>query len=112
MGDSIPAILSITTDPFLVVTSNCFAVMGLRSLFFVLSALQGMFKYLPKGLSLILGGVGVKMVIGYFGWHISASMTLLSIVAVLLVSIFLSVVWKDESVPGVENNQEGRNTDQ
>ena len=49
--DSIPAILSITTDPFLVVTSNCFAVMGLRSLFFVLAALQSMFKYLQQALA-------------------------------------------------------------
>jgi len=63
--DSIPAIFAITTDPFLVFTSNVFAILGLRALFFALSGLMQMFHYLSYGLAAILVFVGGKMLYGY-----------------------------------------------
>src|SRR5690606_8519715 len=59
--DSIPAIFGITTDPFIVYTSNIFAILGLRSLYFLLAGVIDRFEYLKIGLSIVLGFVGVKM---------------------------------------------------
>jgi tellurite resistance protein TerC len=61
--DSIPAIFAITTDTFIVYTSNVFAILGLRALFFLLAGFLGMFLYLSTGLALVLGFVGIKMLI-------------------------------------------------
>lgn len=61
--DSIPAIFAITTDPFLVFTSNIFAILGLRSLYFVLASFLGKFRYLQYSLVAILGFVGIKMIL-------------------------------------------------
>lgn len=61
--DSVPAIIAITRDPFLVFTSNIFAILGLRSLYFAIAGLMGMFAYLAYGLSAILAFVGVKMLL-------------------------------------------------
>ncbi len=61
--DSIPAIFAVTTDPFIVYTSNIFAIMGLRSLYFALAGMMGRFHYIKLGLALVLGFVGVKMLI-------------------------------------------------
>ena len=61
--DSIPAIFAITQDPFIVFTSNMFAVMGLRSIFFLLAGILHTFRYLKLGLALVLGFIGVKMLI-------------------------------------------------
>jgi tellurite resistance protein TerC len=61
--DSIPAIFGITTDPFLVFTSNVFAILGLRSLYFVLASAMGYFRYLKTGLALVLVVIGVKMIL-------------------------------------------------
>ena len=61
--DSIPAIFAITTDTFIVYTSNIFAILGLRALFFLLANLLGMFRYLSVGLALVLAFVGLKMVL-------------------------------------------------
>ncbi|MEM6726515.1 MAG: hypothetical protein AAF598_20930, partial [Bacteroidota bacterium] len=65
--DSIPAIFGITTDPFLVFTSNIFAILGLRSLYFVLASVMDKFKYLKPALIFILFFVGVKMILGHSG---------------------------------------------
>jgi len=70
--DSIPAIFAITTDPFIVFTSNIFAIMGLRSLYFALQAMLNRFHLLKYSLVFILAFVGVKMLITYFHIHISA----------------------------------------
>ncbi len=64
--DSIPAILGITQDTFLVYSSNIFAIIGLRSLYFLLSGMAGKFPYLKYGISVILFFVGVKMIISHF----------------------------------------------
>lgn len=91
--DSIPAVLAISTDKFIVYTSNVFAVVGLRSLYFLLASIMDLFRYLKAGISLILFYVGVKMLIsGYI--HISALLSLCVVLGILAVSILLSVVIK------------------
>lgn len=87
--DSIPAVLSISSDPFIVYTSNVFAILGLRSLFFALSGMMDLFKYLKYGLAIILSFVGIKMLISKF-YHIPVEWALFVVVMVLAVSILLS----------------------
>jgi tellurite resistance protein TerC len=88
--DSIPAILAITRDPFIVYTSNVFAIMGLRSLFYLLSNVMEMFVYLKLGVSVILAFVGVKMLLSS-AYHIPIYFSLGVIVGVLAISIITSV---------------------
>lgn len=90
--DSIPAVLAITTDPFIVYTSNVFAILGLRSLFFALSGLMRIFHYLHWGLVVILSFVGVKMLLSHLV-KIPVFVSLGVIVGVLLASIMASVLW-------------------
>jgi len=93
--DSIPAVLAITQDSFIAITSNLFAILGLRSLFFALSGILNLFRYLKYGISFILLFIGVKMLIS--GWvHIPVETSLLVIMATLLVSILASVIIKEE----------------
>lgn len=90
--DSIPAVFAITTDPFIVFTSNIFAILGLRSLFFVLSGFMGLFHYLKYGLSVVLGFVGVKMLIA--DWYKIPIVAALAVVGgVLLLSVVASLIW-------------------
>jgi tellurite resistance protein TerC len=89
--DSIPAILAITTDPFIVYTSNVFAILGLRALYFALAGIMPMFYYLNYGLSAILAFVGTKMLISDF--YKVPTMVSLSIVAgILVTAVIFSVV--------------------
>ncbi|ACD94278.1 TerC family protein [Trichlorobacter lovleyi] len=90
--DSIPAIFAITLDPFIVLTSNVFAIMGLRSLFFLLSNLMGMFAYLKFGIALILAFVGVKMILMMLGFHIPISLSLAVIVVTLAIAVVASLL--------------------
>lgn len=90
--DSIPAIFGITRDPFIVFTSNIFAVMGLRSLFFLLAHVVTKFHLLKYGLAVILTFVGVKMIIE--AWvHIPILLSLAVVLGVLTLSIVASLVW-------------------
>lgn len=89
--DSIPAILAITTDPFVVYTSNIFAILGLRALFAVIAGLAEAFRFLNYGLALILVLIGVKMVVADI-WHVPVTLTLGTVGAILLFSILASVV--------------------
>jgi len=90
--DSIPAIFGITRDPFIVFTSNIFAVMGLRSLFFLLAHVVTKFHLLKYGLAVILTFVGVKMIIE--SWvHIPIMLSLGVVLGVLLISIVASLIW-------------------
>ena len=90
--DSIPAIFAVTTDPFIVFTSNIFAILGLRSLYFLLADVVGRFAYLKIGLSLVLIFVGAKMLlIDFYKLPIIASLGV--IVAILAGSMFASWVW-------------------
>ena len=89
--DSIPAILAITHDTFIVFTSNAFAILGLRALYFALSGVMDKFYYLKIGLSVILVFIGMKMLVsGVF--HISTIASLIVIVIVLIVSVIASLV--------------------
>lgn len=97
--DSIPAIFSITTDPFIVYTSNIFAIMGLRSMYFVLGSLQERFKYVKYGVALILTFTGVKLGILFFHVEIPIVASLIIIFAILLGSILFSL-----AVSRKENN--------
>lgn len=89
--DSIPAILSITLHPFIVFTSNIFAILGLRALYFAVSGIMKLFVYLNYGLSLILVFVGVKMLIADF-YKIPVSIALSVVGGILAISIILSLV--------------------
>lgn len=93
--DSIPAIIGITKDSFLVFTSNVFAILGLRSLYFALKGFADMFHYLKYGLSLILIFIGVKMLIMHF-YHIPISFTMIFIFSVLFISVILSLRHKKD----------------
>jgi tellurite resistance protein TerC len=66
--DSVPAVFAITRDPFIVYTSNVFAILGLRSLYFALSGVIDKFRYLKAGLSLVLIFIGLKMIYNYPDW--------------------------------------------
>ncbi len=86
--DSIPAIFAVTLDPFIVFTSNIFAILGLRALYFLLASVMGMFIYLKLGISFILAFVGVKMIATAVGFHIPIQLSL----AVIFASLTLAVV--------------------
>jgi tellurite resistance protein TerC len=88
--DSIPAILAVTRDPFIVYTSNVFAIMGLRSLFYLLSNVMEMFAYLKLGVSFILAFVGVKMLLSQT-YPVPIYFSLGVIVGVLTISIIMSI---------------------
>lgn len=94
--DSIPAILAISRDAFIVYTSNVFAILGLRALYFALAQLMKLFHHLHYGLSLILVLVGIKMIISHFV-HIPTVATLGTILFVLAVSVIASIVWPQKS---------------
>lgn len=98
--DSIPAIFAITTEPFIVFTSNIFAILGLRSLYFLLAGIIHRFVYLQTGLAVILSYVGVKMLISGF-FEIPTLLSLGVIVTVLLVSIVASLLRKEPAAPDV-----------
>lgn len=89
--DSIPAIFAITLDPFIVYTSNVFAILGLRALFFLLAGVMEMFHYLRVGLSFVLCFVGIKMVIVDF-YKIPIGASLGVVAGILLLSILASVL--------------------
>ena len=87
--DSIPAIFAVTKDPFIVYTSNVFAILGLRSLYFALAGVMDKFHYLKIGLGVVLTFVGVKMILAHTVWKID---TLVSLGVIVLI-LATSVVW-------------------
>ena len=91
--DSIPAIFAVTRDPFIVFTSNAFAILGLRALYFLLAGVAHRFVYLKTGLAVILAFVGVKMLIAQF-YHFPIVVSLGIIGAVLAISIVASLLSK------------------
>jgi tellurite resistance protein TerC len=90
--DSIPAILGVTTDPFIVYTSNVFAILGLRALYFALASIMGMFHYLKIGLSIILAFVGLKMLLSNF-YQLPIVVTLGVVALTLVVSVLASLIF-------------------
>jgi len=91
--DSIPAIFAITTNPFIVYTSNVFAILGLRSMYFLLAGVVEKFHYLRIGLAIVLTFIGVKMLIVALGVQIPIWASLIFVAVVLLGSIAASLIW-------------------
>ena len=89
--DSVPAIFSITKDPYIVYFSNIFAIIGLRSLFFLISSIIDKFRFLKIGLSILLVFIGIKMLLHHFV-EISTIQSLLAVLGILSSSILISVV--------------------
>lgn len=92
--DSIPAILAISQDTFIVYTSNIFAILGLRSLYFALAGIMGFFRFLKIGLAFVLTFVGLKMLLAFFHFEIPILLSLATIILILLTSILASVFIK------------------
>ena len=91
--DSIPAVFSVSRDPFIILTSNIFAILGLRALYFALAAVAKYFTYLKYGLGVILSFVGVKMLLDVFGiYDVPTWMSLVIIFSILVLSMGLSVI--------------------
>ena len=90
--DSIPAIFAVTKKPFIVFTSNVFAILGLRSLYFVLAGAIGYFRYLKVGLSLVLCFIGAKMLLGAWDIDIATTTSLAVVASMILTAIVFSVI--------------------
>ena len=88
--DSVPAILAVSREPFIVFASNAFAILGLRSLYFLLAGMAGKFRYLNVGLGVIMGFVGIKMMIAEW-YHLPVWASLIVITAVLTVAVWTSI---------------------
>jgi tellurite resistance protein TerC len=99
--DSIPAIFAVTQDPFIVYTSNVFAILGLRSLYFALAGVMHKFPYLKIGLGVVLAFVGVKMILAHTAWKIDTLVSLGVVVVILTVSVVGSLVKPKRSVGSV-----------
>ena len=101
--DSVPAILAISREPFIVFTSNAFAILGLRALYFCLAGMAGKFRYLNVGLAVILAFVGVKMLITEW-YHLPTYASLVVIVVTLSVAVWASI--RADRREGAGANQE------
>jgi len=109
--DSIPAIFAVTRDPFLVFTSNIFAILGLRALYFVLKSMMDAFRFLKVGLGLVLVFVGGKMCLERW-LHVPAEVSLLVVVSLLGLSVAASLAWpakpaRDGGIAPEEPGREG-----
>src|SRR5262245_52381074 len=104
--DSVPAVLAVSHEQFIVFSSNAFAILGLRALYFLLAGMHARFAYLQQGLAVILAFVGVKMILSRWV-HIETWISLLVIVVVLVVAVLASlqaerrhdIVYRDEPPP-------------
>lgn len=94
--DSIPAIFAVTTNTFIVYTSNVFAILGLRSMYFLLAGVVDKFHYLRTGLAIVLTFIGLKMLVGAVGFHIPTKFSLGFVAVVLLGSVVASLIRKHE----------------
>ncbi len=110
--DSIPAIIAITRDPFIIYSSNVFAILGLRALYFALAGIMSLFHYLKHGLAAILVFVGGKMVLADV-YHISIGIALGVIAGILAISIVASVFHpkRPEKIPSHSNPEPGDSED-
>ena len=95
--DSIPAVLAVTQDTFIVYTSNIFAIIGLRSLYFLLSGMASKFEYLKYGIAAVLAFVGVKMLISHH-YKMPTAISLLAIIAILGIAIITSIMKSRKSL--------------
>ncbi|RPH95217.1 TerC family protein [candidate division KSB1 bacterium] len=90
--DSIPAIFAVTQDPFIVYTSNVFAILGLRALYFALAGVVHKFHYLKLGLGIVLVFVGVKMLLAHTAWKIPTGISLAVVGGIIAASVIASLV--------------------
>jgi tellurite resistance protein TerC len=98
--DSVPAVLAVSHEPFIVFSSNAFAILGLRALYFLLADLHARFRYLQTGLAVILAFVGVKMIVQQaFDFHINTFLSLGVIAVILGVSIGASLLRRESDEP-------------
>jgi tellurite resistance protein TerC len=95
--DSIPAIMAVTKDPFIIYTSNVLAIMGLRSLYFALAGVMHLFHYLHYGLAAILVFVGVKMLLGHTEYKIDINVSLAVILSILAAAIGASLLFQPKA---------------
>jgi TerC family integral membrane protein len=100
--DSIPAIFAITTNTFIVYTSNVFAILGLRSMYFLLAGVVEKFQYLRMGLAIVLTFIGVKMLIEAFQIVIPVHISLIVVATVLLASVAASILWPKDAEMNIE----------
>ena len=98
--DSIPAIFAVTQNTFIVFTSNVFAILGLRSLYFLLAGAIGYFRYLKVGLAIVLAFIGVKMLLGIWDIEIRTGVSLAVVVTLILLSMAASI-WAARHAPAV-----------
>lgn len=96
--DSIPAVFSITTDPLIVYTSNIFAILGLRSMYFLLQKVHNKFEYVKYGVALVLIFTGIKLSVAFFHISISIPLSLSIIFVIISVSIFFSIAASKRSL--------------
>ncbi len=111
--DSIPAIFAITKEPFIVYTSNIFAILGLRALYFLLANVIDKFHFLKYGLAVVLTFIGAKMVVTAFDIHIPTGISLVVVAVILLASVALSLLFPQEveehpMIRHGEGEEEGR----
>ena len=100
--DSIPAIFAITTNTFIVYTSNVFAILGLRSMYFLLAGVVEKFRYLRFGLAIVLTFIGIKMLVVAVGFHIPIWFSLVFVAIVLLGSVIASLLFASDDDPHLE----------
>lgn len=111
--DSIPAIFAVTRDPFIVYTSNVFAILGLRTFYFLLAGVVEKFHYLKLGLSIVLIFIGIKMlsedlIEKFYGYHIPPLLPLSIVATVLIASVVASLIWpKRPELPAEEPTSHG-----
>ncbi len=105
--DSIPAILAVTQDPFIVFTSNAFAILGLRALYFAIAGLMEQFRYVKYSLVLILAFVGVKMILALH-YHIPNLISLAIILGLLVTGVLASMLIKPRNPVPAETPAEDR----
>ena len=94
--DSIPAVLAVTRDPFVVFTSNVFAILGLRAMYFALAGILKLFRFLHYGLSAILVFIGVKMLLSDTPYSIGTVQSLVVVFTLLVVSVSASLLIRKE----------------
>ena len=90
--DSIPAIFAVTQNPFIVYTSNVFAILGLRAMYFLLAGVMDKFVYLKVGLAAVLTFVGIKMLVVALGFHIPTPLSLVVIIGILAIAVIASLI--------------------
>ncbi|KAI5395474.1 hypothetical protein KIW84_061880 [Lathyrus oleraceus] len=94
--DSIPAVFGVTRDPFIVFSSNLFAILGLRSLYLIISEGMSELKYLQPSIAVVLGFIGCKMILDYFGIHVSTEASLGFVASSLSIGVILSLANKSD----------------